>query len=811
MADTVFTSDSFTGPAGTAVTAHVGETGATWTRGSSYGAATPPVIDGTGGRAMGAVAANCYIFASAVSAADGEYADAAFDVVTNIDSFGVAARASAATAYIAHFGGGICRIFRLNGSVLTQLTLTNGQQSAAKVLTVGSHTARIAVTGTGATAHIAVTYDGVDLCSADDTSAGRLIAPGSVGLLFNSNSTDTTGIHVTSITGATAAAQAGSAITIVAPATGRIFQRAGVVGTVAVSLSFTGTPASIEARLVQDGTSTAVTGFDWQTKVASPSGASAAFSFANVPQGGLYELQVRDSAAPGAVVTVGKLGVGALIAVIGQSPAMKWFTIGDSTLTPDPKLRMYGNIGAWITGAAATMNGAIAFGNAMVAALGVPVGLLDYGVDGSGLTVYLNGASWLPVSGIPASGNAYTAFKTAVTALGGKIESAVWAQGESDAKQLVTQSDYYGGLGTLFAQLRTDVSAPSLPVVLVTLGRRLDGLVADANSEAIKLAQAQKCADANIYRVDRLDLPVSSDNIHQTPTGFTSLGTRCANAMKAALGLIAQYRGPSIASAVKVSSVDFDLTLTHASGSDFTPTTGITGFSATDPGASNAVIAVSAAVRAAANRIRLTLASAPVGLPNFSYLFGSAPTITSAVKDNSALALPLEYPTSPIGASAAGVTSVNADFAFGYSVRASVNADFAFGYSILAATAAFYPSAARTIKVQAASLAFTLAGGFWNLTNPKQPYGLKDPDSTIDISLDWSDWLADIQDAPAAFSWTVDNGAVKVADSADGALSTLFIKAGTRGAKVAATCHIVTASTPPREEERTVYLQIEDR
>lgn len=124
----------------------------------------------------------------------------------------------------------------------------------------------------------------------------------------------------------------------------------------------------------------------------------------------------------------------------------------------------------------------------------------------------------------------------------------------------------------------------------------------------------------------------------------------------------------------------------------------------------------------------------------------------------------------------------------------------------------FTPSTARTVKVQADGNAFTQDGKFWDMSNPKQPRGLKDPDGTIDVSINWTAWLADCQDTAAAYSWTVDNGAIMVGDDDDGTgTATLFINGGTLGGNVAVKCRMTTSSTPPRVDERTVYLTIENR
>lgn len=155
--------------------------------------------------------------------------------------------------------------------------------------------------------------------------------------------------------------------------------------------------------------------------------------------------------------------------------------------------------------------------------------------------------------------------------------------------------------------------------------------------------------------------------------------------------------------------------------------------------------------------------------------------------------------------------TLNADFTFSYAIAASVSADFTFNYGILGGDLTYTPSTVRTVKVQPGTRAFTAAGDFWDMTNPKQPRGLKDPNSTIDISIDWSDWLADAQDAGTSYAWTLTGGVTQAGAGVLGNVSTVFISGGTAGLLATLTCRITTASTPPRIEDRTVTLNLEDR
>lgn len=425
-----------------------------------------------------------------------------------------------------------------------------------------------------------------------------------------------------------AAVAASGTIAITTPADGRIHQRSGTTGTITVTGTYTGSPTSIEARIVSDGTSTPLASFDWAVKVASPSAGTYSFSFTSVPQGGWYNVQVRFSNDTLVTATSNKVGVGVLFGLTGQSNAWYWFRTFGTATDPNSLVRVYGNISSWAAPTKSTMAGAVLFGNAIATALSIPVGVLDYASSGTSL---YNG--WLPVSG-----TLNRSFTDGVGALDDKLEAVVWIQGEQDAADAQTQLQYYTNLGTLFADWRSAFGQASLPIVLATLGKYTGASYNDADAQAILNAQIQKCADANIYRVDRMDLALS-DTVHHTAGGFETLGSRCARAALAAIGTVATYRGPRISEVRQVSASAFDVILTHDMGTDFTPTSGITGFRVLDSGTP---VTVSTAVRVSATKIRLTLASSPGSLPSVQYLYGIAPTVTGVVVDNGTLTLPLE-------------------------------------------------------------------------------------------------------------------------------------------------------------------------
>lgn len=637
--------DTCTGTPGAALTGRPGELGAAWALGVGFSIA--PLFDSTGGRVRGGASGGNVVFASGVATADGEYAEITADWVTVAGSLGVLARAGnvggVPRGYMAYLTATQVSILRLDNSS----TFTTIQAAISHVPTAGAHTYRVTVTGTGASVAIDVKADGVTIISGTDTGASRITAPNSVGLYFDTTNSDSAGAHVTEVFLEDPNAAAPGAFTFTTPAASQIAQRSGSTGTIGVAGTYTGTPASIEARLVLDGTSSPVSGFDWAVKVASPSGSAFAFDFTAVPEGVWHNVQVRDSAIPGTVITSDKCGVGALVPLIGQSNAWLWFARGDSTLTPDARLRVIGSgndngiasVNApkvWAVPATATMNAAIACGNRLVTALNTLVALVDVTWDGSGLTVTGNGGKWLPTA---TAGQPYARAKAFLQTITSAVEMVVIVNGETDAAGGVTQADFYNGMGTLISTLRTDFGA-GIPIITPLLGKRTDGAVTDANAQTIRKAQVQKAADTGIYRVEREDLPLHADNVHLTAPGFTTLGNRCGQAGAYAKGAAPFYRGPRIASVVEVSAQVFDITITHEGGTDFTPTSGITGFRVLDGGSP---VTISSAVRQAANKVRLTLASTPSALPTVQYLWGTQPVVTAPLLDNSTLTLPLEF------------------------------------------------------------------------------------------------------------------------------------------------------------------------
>lgn len=117
----------------------------------------------------------------------------------------------------------------------------------------------------------------------------------------------------------------------------------------------------------------------------------------------------------------------------------------------------------------------------------------------------------------------------------------------------------------------------------------------------------------------------------------------------------------------------------------------------------------------------------------------------------------------------------------------------------------FKPSVIRTIRAKAGVLKFD-GGAFWNLAVPSTPVGVIDPDAIVDITMDWAEVLADIQDTIAGADVEATNADIVQAFTV-GAKTTVFITAA-KGNLVQIRFRIDTQSIPSRREDRTVYLKV---
>jgi hypothetical protein len=185
-------------------------------------------------------------------------------------------------------------------------------------------------------------------------------------------------------------------ISVVALGDHQVIQRmiGTTMGTVAVAGSYSGSPDRLQARVLANGGGAAVV--DWSTVETAPSGGNYLSSLA-VPQGGWYQLEVRSCDAAGntlaSAVAPTKWGVGINLLCLGQSNMLGFgdnaFTIADDRVGVLAGGTTWQHMAdPWIAGGKASCGPAL--GNALVAALGIPVGL----VPSAAGTTWMVGTSW---------------------------------------------------------------------------------------------------------------------------------------------------------------------------------------------------------------------------------------------------------------------------------------------------------------------------------------------------------------------------------------------------------------------------------
>ena len=192
----------------------------------------------------------------------------------------------------------------------------------------------------------------------------------------------------------------------------------------------------------------------------------------------------------------------------------------------------------------------------------------------------------------------------------------------------------------------------------------------------------------------------------------------------------------------------------------------------------------------------------------FSFTYGSPASVSSDLVGTYAV-------RAHVGAdfiSTYGVRQlVGASLSATYAIRALVGANLTATYAIATATGlpmSFTPSAARTVTVEPGVKPFS-AGTLWTMSDPKKPRTVKDGDSLIDYSFNWAPWLLDVVDTITGHEILLTEGLVSEGSAAVGGKVTVFVSGGTANKRASITCRITTGSTPPRVEDRTIYLDIE--
>jgi hypothetical protein len=419
---------------------------------------------------------------------------------------------------------------------------------------------------------------------------------------------------------------------------GRIFQRKGQSAAIVVSGTYKGQMETIEARVVRNNTIEEIV--PWTVIDASPQNGIFVGELPDVTQGGWYNIQVR-SHRDQTVTDKGKhkWGVGILIASLGQSNMKEWFYTGVD-LKAHSLLRKFSDKG-W-SKLDRKGNAAIAFGNRIIERLGIPVGLLDFSVNGSGLRKEADWGTgfWADTTQY----SIYNRFVSGVTAAGGTVEFVIWIQGEADAARGTVTEDEYADSLTHFIknQVRIDVANGSdseqLPFLVVMMIKRPGGK--DEPHQAIRNAQkrvAENVADCYLAATT-LDLK-NHGRQHLTPKAYISMGKRVSQTVLYVLGKETYHRGPSVASVKQIDNNTIEIAIKHNGGNDFIPASGITGWEVI---ANGDFVPIAKVYRHESQTIRLRLEHPIDDKVQVRYLYGAMPDVKNPVLDNSPLSLPLE-------------------------------------------------------------------------------------------------------------------------------------------------------------------------
>lgn len=323
---TTWFNDTFTEASTTLATSHTSDSGGTWVFWAG-GTPAPSVYTILGG-VLGNGSTGTQVYRTSVIA---PAADCVISGVSNVQantylSNGLCARLDAAgnSGYLAAYIRSTQQwsIYRIGAGLATPAL---GTQTGTVAYAIGdTPSVSLSVTGSGATVTLELTVNGSVLVSTTDTSGSRITAAGYGGIWF-SNAVAATNWFWNSFTAVDAAVS--TAYTITSPQVGQVRQLSGgSTGSASISLAgtYTGT-APNQWRVVQDGTSTPVTGLDWTSFTSAPSAGSFSQSITVPKQSGWLNVQVRDSVG-GTTQASGKVGTGVLVAVDGQSWAWLWFS-----------------------------------------------------------------------------------------------------------------------------------------------------------------------------------------------------------------------------------------------------------------------------------------------------------------------------------------------------------------------------------------------------------------------------------------------------------------------------------------------------
>lgn len=438
-----------------------------------------------------------------------------------------------------------------------------------------------------------------------------------------------------------------------------VFQRdiGGVSKFVPLAGTYTGgAPGTVEAQILSGATVIK----DWTTLTGGSIGAGVWTGAITTPQGGPYTAKIRAGDSHGIIATgTNQWNVGIVIGGCGQSNLVGTFLKFAAPIPAAVSGTYYygipffdGFAGSGWTTVPAT-NGLRTMLNSLRALTGLPVAAILGAVGGQNIQALSKGAGT----------NIYENFLAAVLAGPGTVEAIVWDQGEGNTNGSTpsTEPQYKVLFDTLHGQYASDLglTKAQIPMFIGTLGTTNIAAVTPGDTTTDVTWATIRSALANcaveqagvIVSHSNDNSPRGSDPYHYTPLAHESIGRWFAQSIANHLGFVSTGNPAwEITGGAVIDGTHTTVALTHGMGTDFTPTTGITGFEVSGDGGGTWQTP-SSAVRTNATTITLTHESINTSnLRQVRYQYGmraDLSAVANLVLDNSALANPLVY-THPV-------------------------------------------------------------------------------------------------------------------------------------------------------------------
>ena len=388
----------------------------------------------------------------------------------------------------------------------------------------------------------------------------------------------------------------------------------------------------------------------------------------------------------------------------GQSNGINHFTIFASPPPATAGTQVWdATTGAWVTPSG---NGIREYLNAMTAGVGIPARSVYGGTSGVNLSALQKGAGT----------GYYETLIARVQASGIVPKRLNMLHGEGDGNTASPiGAVYLAGYDQIHSDFVADLglTKATCPMIISSIATVTEPsfTFSDASWQTIKNAQVSVNASyPNIhYSHSNIDAALS-DGVHWNGASYGRSGKRYARTAQALLGIVSTRPKWFATAAERVSTTTTRITVVHAMGSDFTPTSGITGFELTGNNGSTWVTGTGA--REDATHILLTHSDLSTTERKVRYQHGKTPNVAAPVLDNSALAIPLNFTSLDlVAAGAAPLPS--------FTHAASVNADVS--TATQAATGIAVPGASAALLIVIPVTTGTVGVNFNSLTVTAQP------------------------------------------------------------------------------------------